>query len=76
MPAQVFVANPNKPPQIEAILRRNKAKLVSFLQNFHNDREGEPALPRKLLPIADVLSPRSDEQFNVRRLLRIVRPAR
>lgn len=41
---QVFVANPNKPPQIESILRRNKVKLVGFLRNFHNDREGEPGL--------------------------------
>jgi calcium binding protein 39 len=38
--AQVFVANPKKPPNIEAILRRNKDKLVSFLQGFHNDRDG------------------------------------
>jgi len=37
---QVFVANPKKPLQIENILRRNKNKLMSFLQNFHNDKEG------------------------------------
>lgn len=37
---QVFVANPKKPPQIEAILRRNKEKLLVFLKNFHNDKEG------------------------------------
>jgi hypothetical protein len=34
------VANPKKPPQIETILRRNKDKLLVFLQNFHNDKEG------------------------------------
>jgi calcium binding protein 39 len=34
------VANPKKPPQIESILRRNKEKLLVFLQNFHNDKEG------------------------------------
>lgn len=46
---QVFVANPKKPAQIEAILRRNKVKLVEFLKNFHNDREGKlPALSRSL----------------------------
>lgn len=50
MGRQVFVANPNKPPQIEAILRRNKAKLVSFLQNFHNDREGELLVLNKHSP--------------------------
>ena len=38
---QVFVANPKKPPQIETILRRNKEKLLAFLQNFHNDKEGK-----------------------------------
>ncbi|BGP51053.1 Hym1p [Rhodotorula kratochvilovae] len=38
---KVFVANPKKPPQIEAILRRNKDKLLVFLRNFHNDRDDE-----------------------------------
>ncbi|GAA5865896.1 hypothetical protein JCM5296_005269 [Sporobolomyces johnsonii] len=38
---KVFVANPKKPPQIEAILRRNKDKLIQFLRNFHNDRDDE-----------------------------------
>jgi len=37
---KVFVANPKKPPQIETILRRNKDKLLVFLKNFHNDKEG------------------------------------
>jgi len=38
---KVFVANPKKPPQIEAILRRNKDKLLVFLKDFHNDKDGE-----------------------------------
>ncbi|GAA6063572.1 hypothetical protein JCM10212_003151 [Sporobolomyces blumeae] len=38
---KVFVANPKKPPQIEAILRRNKDKLIAFLRNFHTDRDDE-----------------------------------
>lgn len=38
---QVFVANPNKPPQIASILRRNKERLLVFLKDFHNDKEGE-----------------------------------
>ncbi|KDE08144.1 calcium-binding protein 39 [Microbotryum lychnidis-dioicae p1A1 Lamole] len=38
---KVFVANPKKPPQIEAILKRNRMKLVTFLQGFHNDRDDE-----------------------------------
>ena len=37
---KVFVANPKKPPQIETILKRNKDKLLVFLKNFHNDKEG------------------------------------
>lgn len=37
---QVFVANPKKPPQIEAILRRNQDKLLVFLKGFHNDKDG------------------------------------
>jgi calcium binding protein 39 len=40
MAEQVFVANPNKPPQIVSILRRNKDKLLSFLKDFHNDKDG------------------------------------
>jgi calcium binding protein 39 len=35
------VANPKKPPLIETILRGNKDKLLAFLKNFHNDKEGE-----------------------------------
>ncbi|KAG6371278.1 mo25 protein [Boletus reticuloceps] len=38
---KVFVANPKKPPQIEAILRRNKEKLLTFLKDFRNDKEDE-----------------------------------
>lgn len=38
---QIFVANPRKPPHIENILRRNKAKLCTFLQGFQNDKNGE-----------------------------------
>lgn len=34
------MANPKKPPQIESILRRNKDKLLAFLKNFHNDKDG------------------------------------
>ena len=37
---KVFVTNPKKPPQIESILRRNKDKLLVFLKDFHNNKEG------------------------------------
>lgn len=40
-PTQVFVANPKKPPEIEAILLRNKAKLLTFLKTFLSDKEDE-----------------------------------
>lgn len=35
---KVFVANPNKPQPILHILVKNKDKLISFLNNFHNDK--------------------------------------
>jgi len=38
---KVFVANPNKPGPILHILSKNKEKLVSFLNNFHNDKEDD-----------------------------------
>lgn len=63
------MANPKKPPQIEAILRRNKVKLVAFLQNFHNDREGEHSVSSAGAVARAVLTLElhfSDEQFNVR----------
>jgi len=37
---KVFVANPNKPLPILYILQKNKEKLLTYLQNFHNDRSG------------------------------------
>ncbi|WFD25780.1 Hym1p [Malassezia nana] len=37
---KVFVANPKKTPAVEAILRRNKARLITFLQDFPGDRAG------------------------------------
>jgi len=36
---KVFVANPNKTTPILNILIKNKAKLIQFLSNFHNDNE-------------------------------------
>jgi len=38
---KVFVANPNKAEPILSILIMNKEKLVSFLNNFHNDKDEE-----------------------------------
>mmetsp|Transcript_13958 Transcript_13958/g.39684 ORF Transcript_13958/g.39684 Transcript_13958/m.39684 type:complete len:336 (+) Transcript_13958:84-1091(+) len=38
---KVFVANPNKAEPILYILIKNKEKLISFLNNFHNDKDEE-----------------------------------
>lgn len=51
---KVFVANPNKPPQIESILRRNKVKLVGFLRHLHNDREDEQFNDEKQFLLAQI----------------------
>jgi len=51
---KVFVANPKKPPQIEAILRRNRDKLLSFLREFHNDKEDEQFTDEKQFLIAQI----------------------
>ncbi|EJD07818.1 mo25 protein [Fomitiporia mediterranea MF3/22] len=51
---KVFVANPKKPPQIEAILRRNKQKLLEFLQDFHNDKEDEQFTDEKQFLIVQI----------------------
>lgn len=36
---KVFVANPNKPPEIVKILSMNSNKLCAYLQTLHKDRE-------------------------------------
>lgn len=38
---KVFVANPHKAPPILQILIKNKERLISFLTNFHNDKDEE-----------------------------------
>ena len=58
---QVFVANPKKPLQIENILQRNKEKLLVFLQNFHNDKEGKSAFGLMSVQYISIFP--SDEQF-------------
>lgn len=37
---KVFVANPHKTRPIVDILVKNQDKLIHFLGNFHNDRQG------------------------------------
>ena len=36
--AQVFVANPNKTPEIVEVLASNKEKLLKYLGDFHTDK--------------------------------------
>lgn len=38
---KVFVANPHKTRPIVDILVKNQDKLIHFLGNFHNDRQGK-----------------------------------
>lgn len=45
---KVFVANPNKVRPILDILVKNREKLLTFLGNFHNDRQGAPRRPRAI----------------------------
>ena len=56
------MANPKKPPQIEAILRRNKDKLLAFLKNFHNDKEGTRA--RAISTCSTVIISRANKIFS------------
>ena len=36
---KIFVANPNKPPEIVKILSDNKVKLCKYIESLHKDRE-------------------------------------
>ena len=36
---KIFVANPNKPPEVVKILYDNKVKLVKYLEGLHKERE-------------------------------------
>lgn len=61
------MANPNKPPQIASILRRNKEKLLVFLREFHNDKDGE-CIRQSVWDYHTLTWPcfvDADEQFNV-----------
>ncbi|KAN0082544.1 Mo25-like protein [Tylopilus felleus] len=51
---KVFVANPKKPPEIEAILLRNKAKLLTFLKTFLSDKEDELFVDEKQFLIVQI----------------------
>ena len=46
---KVFVANPQKPPPVVAILKKNREKLMGYLANFQNDREDEQFAEEKAM---------------------------
>lgn len=48
---KVFVANPQKPAPITAILVQNKEKLIDYLRKFHNDKEDDQFTEEKALLI-------------------------
>jgi len=51
---KVFVANPNKPAPVLNILCKNKEKLISFLSNFHNDKEDDQFTDEKAFLIKQI----------------------
>jgi calcium binding protein 39 len=53
---KVFVANPNKPPEVIKILKDNQVKLCRYLQTLHQDKEESDAQFRdeKALIIATI----------------------
>ncbi|XP_073397022.1 uncharacterized protein [Physcomitrium patens] len=51
---KVFVANPQKPPQIVSILAKNREKLLRFLDNFHIDKEDEQFDEEKELLVKEI----------------------
>lgn len=53
---KVFVANPQKPPQIVKILSKNREKLLRFLDHFHLDKEDEQFEEEKELLIKEIES--------------------
>ena len=36
---KIFVANPNKPPEVIKIIADNKVKLIKYLSGLHKERE-------------------------------------
>ena len=48
---KVFVANPEKPPAIVAILYHNREKLIKFLQGFQPQRDDDQLVQEKALLI-------------------------
>jgi hypothetical protein len=45
------VANPAKTADIESVLYKNRAKLIAYLEGFHNDNEDPQFVDEKRLLI-------------------------
>ncbi|EGC39754.1 hypothetical protein DICPUDRAFT_93519 [Dictyostelium purpureum] len=57
---KVFVANPNKTKPILEILTKNKERLITFLTQFHNDKEEEQFSDEKNFLIKQIQAIQSD----------------
>ncbi|QDZ20333.1 Mo25-like protein [Chloropicon primus] len=51
---KVFVANPDKTQGILDILSRNHKKLISYLENFHNNRDNEQFKSEKVIVLQQI----------------------
>eukprot|EP00762_Andalucia_godoyi_P008352 ANDGO_07371.mRNA.1 Protein Mo25 len=51
---KIFVANPNKPPEIKAILWKNQTRLVAFLEGFLVEKEDDQFRDEKGLLIKEI----------------------
>ena len=51
---KVFVANPDKAQGVLDILSRNHKKLISYLENFHNDRDNEQFKNEKVIVLQQI----------------------
>jgi calcium binding protein 39 len=52
---KVFVANPRKPVDITLILVKNRDKLVTYLRNFHNDKDADAQFAEEKALVVETL---------------------
>ena len=51
---KIFVANPNKPPDVHGILVKNKVKMLTYLEDFLNEKEDEQFQEDRLLVLQEI----------------------
>lgn len=62
---KIFVANPNKPSEVQHILVRNKEKMLAYLTDFLSDREDDQFQEDRQLVLQEIRSlPDSDPPNN------------